>query len=165
MARFVINDGLSAGLAELAKFNDEQKWQILSKGAEIIKEAHIKEIKARFVEHTGSLANSPTIVKKYIDGELVARIQPQGKHKGTKIGIRRRKSRAIAGIKGAKHGRDMRTGSYEGSNAEIAYYLNYGTPRITPPTHWMEHANEKAEAAVLDAMQEAWDKHIEDIGL
>ena len=164
MARFVVNDNLSAGLAELGKLTDDELYTVLAAGASVIENAHKEELKRRFKQHTGSLAESPTITRKFDDGELIARVQPQGKHKGTKAGIRRRKSRAIKGIKGAKHGREGRSGTYEASNAEVAYYLEFGTPRI-PASHWMEHANEKAAEALGEAMDNAWDELMESKGV
>ena len=61
-----------------------------------------------------------------------------------------------------KNGRS--NGKYSGSNAEVAYVLNYGSPRIDA-THWLEIANEEAEDDVIAAEQEAWNGVVSQKGL
>ena len=46
---------------------------------------------------------------------------------------------------------------------DVAYYLEYGTPRMAA-THWMENAIELAQDEATEAMQEEWNKHMEECG-
>jgi hypothetical protein len=50
------------------------------------------------------------------------------------------------------------------SNMEVAYVLEYGSPRITP-RHWMENANEEAADQIVDIQQEKWNELMEKKGL
>lgn len=163
MARITFSgSGLkSIGLAEEAAFSDDEKWKILSAGAEVLVAAHRRKLNEKFKRHSGKLAESPAVTKKYIDGNLVARVQPKGMRPGSK-GIRKRSRASKAGTKYHKHNRSHRT-KYESSNAEVAYLLEYGTPRI-PATHWMEEANAEAVVDVLVAETSAWDKYLENKG-
>ena len=47
---------------------------------------------------------------------------------------------------------------------EIAWILNYGSPRIAA-THWLENANEEAEDEVIETQQAAWDELVTKKGL
>lgn len=154
-------DDLSIGLSEIANLTDDDTWKILYAGAEILEKTYKNVLSTKFKQHTGDLAKSPKITKKFSSGQLTARIQPSGKHKSSSKGIRGR-SRATPGIKYAKHNRKA-TAKYEATNAEVAYILEYGSPRIAA-THWMEYANEEAESDVIAAEAAAWDDHLKNKG-
>lgn len=63
-----------------------------------------------------------------------------------------------------ENGKRRSSGHYYGTNAEIAYILEYGSPRISA-SHWMENANEGAEDELVDIQQKAWDDLVTKKGL
>lgn len=156
MARIVFNgtEDLSFSLSDLANLSDDDKWRILSAGAAVMQEAQRSKAKQLFTKYSkGALANSISVVRKNKDGTLIAQIVPKGKHPNTGTGKRMKKTE-----KGRRS-----SGNYSGSNAEIAYYLEFGTPRI-PATHWIETAVEEAESDVIAAEAAAWDDHLKNKG-
>ena len=64
-------------------------------------------------------------------------VLPMGKHPKSSTGKRRGKRRS--------------NGSYQGTNAEVAFILEYGSPRIGA-THFMENTAEESEQEVYNAM-------------
>ena len=75
-------------------------------------------------------------------------VKPFGTHKG---GTFQRKSRAGSPTrKYAKHGRHPATKALK--NEELAYFLEFGTPRISP-THWMEEASENAADEINEIVE------------
>ena len=91
-----------------------------------------------------------TIEEKSDDDGVFAYIFPKGKHRGSSTGKRKGKRRS--------------NGKYSGTNAEVAYILEYGSPRISA-THWLENANEEAEGDVIAAQKEAWNDLLTKKGL
>lgn len=153
MAKFTFNgmDEISASFEQLANITDEDKASVLTPAAEILKERQVQKILQMFRQRTGDLAKSITVELKGAGEDFYAYIFPKGKHRGSSTGKRKR-----------KNGRS--NGKYSGSNAEVAYILNYGSPRIDA-THWLEIANEEAEDEVIAAEQEAWDGVLTEKGL
>lgn len=156
MAKFSFNgiDELEISLEQLARLTDEDKWSILEAGANVLKAAQESKLLTLFRQHTGVLAASLKISRKNGDSGVVARIAPAGQHPGSSTGKR---------MKNTAKGRRS-SGSYDGSNAEIAYILEYGSPRIAP-RHWMETANEEADEERAAAMEAAWDELLKSKGL
>ena len=111
----------------------------------------MQKIVQMFRQRTGDLAQSIAVELKGAGEDFHAYIFPKGKHRGSSTGKRKR-----------KNGRS--NGKYSGSNAEIAYILNYGSPRIDA-THWLEIANEEAEDEVIAAEQDAWGGVLAEKGL
>ena len=153
MAKFTFNgmDEISASFEQLANITDQDKAAVLSPAAEILKERQVQKIIQLFRQRTGDLAKSITVELKGAGEDFHAYIFPKGKHRGSSTGKRKR-----------KNGRS--NGKYSGSNAEVAYVLNYGSPRIDA-THWLEIANEEAEDDVIAAEQEAWNGVVSQKGL
>lgn len=153
MAKFTFNgmDEISASFEQLANITDQDKAAVLSPAAEILKERQVQKIIQLFRQRTGDLAKSITVALKGAGEDFHAYIFPKGKHRGSSTGKRKR-----------KNGRS--NGKYSGSNAEVAYVLNYGSPRIDA-THWLEIANEEAEDDVIAAEQEAWNGVVSQKGL
>ena len=147
-------DELEISLNQLAKLDEETKWSILEAGGKILRDSYEKYL-AAFHHLTGGLEASIRLKKRTAGGQTIAQIAPSGKHPGSKTGKRMKKG---------KDGKRRSSGSYQGTNAEIAYFLEYGTPRM-PAKHWMEIVNEETQEAVSEAMQEAWNKHLDDLGL
>lgn len=52
---------------------------------------------------------------------------------------------------GKRRGKRRSNGSYQGTNAEVAFILEYGSPRIGA-THFMENTAEESEQEVYNAM-------------
>ena len=82
-------------------------------------------------------------------------ISAKGKHPKSSTGKR---------MKMGKDGKRRSSGKYSGTNAEILYLLEYGSPRI-PASHAIETANENAEDEILQLEADAWDEHLKSLGL
>lgn len=145
MATFSFNglDEISASFEQIAKLTDEDKMSVIMPAAKLLLERQRQKILALFTQRTGDLADSLTIEQRSGDDGVMAYIFPKGKHRGSSTGKRKR-----------KNGRS--NGKYSGTNAEVAYILEYGSPRIAA-THWLENANEESEEEVIAAQQSAWD--------
>nr|DAL91781.1 MAG TPA: hypothetical protein [Caudoviricetes sp.] len=159
MARFTFNgiDGIIADFEELAKIDDDTKYSILEAGAEVIRTAQQNVIRRLGLMNPTipQLINSLTISRRVGKQGGYVQVTPKGKRKNARKHGKRMKK---------KGDRRVSSGSYAGTNTEVGYYLEYGTPRITA-THWMETANEEAEADFLTAEQDAWNKHLDDLNL
>ena len=152
MAKFSFNgmDELSASLEQLAQLTDEEKLSILMPSAQLLLQRQKEKIASLFQRRTGDLENSLTIIQQSGDNGPSLYIYPDGKHRGSSTGKRKGKRRS--------------NGKYSGTNAEIAYILEYGSPRIAA-THWLENTNEEAADEVADAQQAAWDELVTKKGL
>ncbi len=158
MAQFSFNgiDSLQRDLEKLERIDSDTKWSILEAGAQVFLHAYEQKLRA---QHwiTGQLARSLRI-DRLSNGE-VARIWPIGKYQKKRKRLLRERHAGSGASKRSKH-----HGFVGGSTTmEVAYYLEYGTPRMAA-THWMEYSNEEAEDPSREAMQEAWNKHLEECG-
>lgn len=153
MAKFEINgmDEIAASFEQLANITDADKLSVILPAARLLLGKQKQKIIQLFTQRTGDLANSLTIKEKMDDDGPSAVIYLKGKHKGSGTGKRKR-----------KNGRS--NGKYSGTNAEVGYILNYGSPRIAA-THWLDNANDEAEEEVMETMQAAWDDVLESKGL
>lgn len=144
MAKFKFNgiDDLQADLEQVAQIDDDTKWRILSAGADVVKTYQQQSILDNFKQRTYQLFGSIKVKRKVSGGEIKAVISPQGKRTRASIGIRRYQGH--------------RNGSYQGTNAEVAYILEFGSPRIKA-RHWMEKANEASTDETNKAMMDVWD--------
>ena len=147
-------DYLTASFEELSRLTDDDKLSIIMPAAELLAEKHSTKIQQVFEQRSGTLAKSIAITVKSDENGLYAHISPKGKHPKSSTGKR---------MKNTPKGRRS-SGKYSGSNAEVAYILEYGSPRIAP-RHWMESANEEAEAELMEAEQNAWNDLLEKKGL
>lgn len=145
MASFKTN--LDVSLLELSQLSDDDTWSILQPAAELAREAFSTAAQKTFKRHTGALAESPAAVRKLKDGSVFALIQLKGKHPRSGTGLRMKKDR---------NGNRRKSGRYSGSNAEVGYFLNYGTPRIAA-THWYENTEEQIEPQVSSKIEEGYD--------
>ena len=153
MAKFSFNgmDEISASFEQLANITDEDKMSVIMPAARLLLQRQKEKILSLFTQRTGDLANSLTIEERSGDDGIFAYIFPKGKHRGSSTGKRKR-----------KNGRS--NGKYSGTNSEVAWILNFGSPRITA-THWLENANEEAEDEVIAAQQDAWNDLLAKKGL
>lgn len=152
MGKFSFNgvDELSASFEQLSQLTDEDKMSVIMPAAELLVERQRQMIERLFKQRTGDLAKSLSIQKKTGEDGVYAHIYLKGKHRGSSTGKR----------KGARRS----NGHYSGTNAEIGYILEHGSPRIAA-RHWMENANEEAEDEVVAAQQTAWDDLVTKKGL
>lgn len=152
MAKFSFNgmDEISASFEQLSRLTDEDKMSVIMPAAKLLLQRQREKIESLFTQRTGDLANSLTIEEKNGDDGVFAYIFPKGKHRGSSTGKRKGKRRS--------------NGKYSGTNAEVAYILEYGSPRISA-THWLENANEEAESDVIAAQKEAWNDLLTKKGL
>lgn len=152
MGKFSFNgmDEISASFEQLSNITDEDKMSVIMPAAKLLVERQRQKIKELFIQHTGDLADSLTIQEKSGDDGAYAHIYLKGKHRGSSTGKRKGKRRS--------------NGKYSGTNSEVGYILEVGSPRIAA-RHWMENANEEAEADVVAAEQAAWDDLITKKGL
>ena len=153
MAQFSFDgvDGLAAGFEKMANLSDQDRMDIIMTAAKLLAERQKQKILDLFTQWSGALANSITIEEKSDEDGVYAHIYLKGKHPGSGTGKRKR-----------KNGRS--NGKYSGTNAEIGYILEYGSPRIAA-RHWMENANEEAEAEIVEAMQAAFNDILQTKGL
>ena len=153
MAKFSFDgiDYISAKLEQLGQIDDEDKLSVIRPAAEFLKQKHQEAIRTVFKQRSGVLAESITVQEKSDDDGAYAHITPRGKHPSSFTGKRKRKD-----------GRS--NGKYSGSNAEVAYILEYGSPRISA-SHWMENANEQVADQVIEMQQEAWNALVAEKGL
>ena len=152
MAKFSFNgvDSLSAGFEELANLTDQERMGIIMPAAKLLVEKQKQKLMELFTQRSGALANSLAIQEKSDESGVYAHIYLKGKHPGSGTGKRKR-----------KNGRS--NGKYSGTNAEVGYILEYGSPRIAA-RHWLESANEEADEEVTAVMQTAWDELLEEKG-
>lgn len=157
MARFSFNgvDYLAASFEELAQLTNDDKLSVIMPAAELLAEKHSEKIRQVFKQRSGDLARSISVTAKSDENGVYAHIAPKGKHRRSSTSKRYKKD---------KNGKRRQAGKYSGSNAEVAYILEYGSPRIRP-RHWMENANEEAEAEIAEAEQNAWNDLLEKKGL
>lgn len=157
MASFSFNgvDYLSAIFEELSQISEDDKLSVIMPAAELLAEKHSDKIRQVFNQRSGDLARSIAVTVKSDDSGVYAHVAPKGKHRRSSTSKRYKKD---------KNGKRRQSGKYSGSNAEVAYILEYGSPRIAP-RHWMETANEEAEAEIAEAEQNAWNDLMEKKGL
>ena len=143
MAKFSVNgfDTISASFEQIAQLSDDDKFSVVAPAAEILKNKFVEKIKAVFTQRSSVLAESITVQRKVGDDGAYAHIIPKGKHPASRTGKRDRKPKS--------------NDPYSGTNAEVAYILEYGSPRIRG-RHWMEETVEESEEEVLEAQQAAW---------
>lgn len=152
MAKFSFNgmDEISASFEQLSNLTDEDRLSVIMPAARLLVQRQKEKIVQMFQQRTGDLEKSIKIKVKDDGDGAYAYISPEGKHRGSGTGKRRGKRRS--------------NGKYSGTNAEVAYILNYGSPRISA-THWLENANEEAADEVISTQQEAWNDLLTKKGL
>lgn len=125
--------------------------EVLRPAALRLRDAYRNALSTIVHRRSGELADSIEIEDNYsIEGGFVSiTVAPHGKRKKS---TRKRKSRkGSSDGKYAKHNRDPKANSM--SNQELAYLLEYGTPRMDA-RHWLESTNESV-GDEIQAMIEA----------
>ena len=113
MATFKFNgmDELTLSLSQLAQTPEDVQYSMLEAGAAVLVEAWKKVLEP--MRRTGQLIDSIKAKRKKGDAPIVA-VTPDGTRRSEYRGIR--KTKAMGGRKK--------------TNAEVAYVLEYGTPRM-----------------------------------
>lgn len=152
MAKLSFNgmDEITASFEDIAQLSDEDRLSVVMPAAEVLVKRQREKIEQTFTQRTGALADSLSIREQSDDNGAYANIFLKGKHPGSSTGKRKGKRRS--------------NGKYSGTNAEVGYVLEYGSPRIAA-THWMESANEDAAAEIAEVQQDAWNALMEKKGL
>ena len=152
MASFSFNgmDEISDGFTKLSQLTDEDKLSVIMPAAKLLVERQRAKILSLFNQWTGALAASLSIQERTDDEGVYAHIYLKGKHPGSRRGKRLKKGKSA--------------GKYSGTNAEVGYILEYGSPRIAA-AHWMETANEESADEVAAVQQESWNELMEKKGL
>ena len=135
MATFKYNgvDALDLTFEKMANLSGDDLLRIIRPGAELLRERLIEKVRAIFTQRSGSLANSFKLKERVWEDGAGISVLPTGKHPKSSTGKRRS------------------NGSYQGTNAEVAFILEYGSPRIGA-THFMENTAEESEQEVYNAM-------------
>lgn len=153
---------LSANTGGSSALSVDDLLEVLRPAALKLRDFYKSTILTLFRRRTGSLADSIDIEDDYFlsSGDVSIAVKPFGKHKG---GILTRRSRAGSPTrKYAKHNRKVSSKAI--SNEELAYLLEYGTPRIDP-SHWMENANEEIGDTIQDMVEEGFTELLKRKGL
>ena len=119
--------------------------QVVLPAADFLKEKMSDAAGQFFNVVTGSLASSIKVLRKGVyEGGARATVGPsQGRHPKSTQGVRHPRAQGGGG------------GHYQGTNAEVAFILEYGSSRI-PGRHWMEITCSKFEAEILAIMEDAF---------
>lgn len=152
MAKFKINgvDGLDLTFDRKSQLSAEDLLRIIRPGAELMRERLAQKAREVFIQRSGDLASSFKLRERAdSDGFAAISVAPEGKHSPSGRGIRKRKRGGGAKSK---------------TNAEVAFVLEHGSPRIKA-THFMETASEESEADVIDAMEAEFHKLLDERGL
>jgi hypothetical protein len=140
-------DQIAASIEQMAQLTEEEKMSIIMPSAQLLLQRQKEKIAQVFQRRTGDLEKSLTLDPDAPNSRIVLFFK--GKHRGSSTGKRK--------------GKRGSNGKYSGSNAEVAYILNYGSPRIRA-THWLDNANEEAEEEVIASQQSAWNDLLEKKG-
>ena len=133
-----------------AAFRSEVKDYRVCQSAGDLVEKQKKTVTTLFHQISGALAESIVFNLRSEGGGAVAHIFLKGKHPNSFTGKRFRRGHS--------------SGKYSGTNAEVGYILEFGSPRIQA-AHWMERTNDEAEDEVIAAEQAAWDDIVTKKGL
>lgn len=151
MAKFRVNgvDGLDLTYERKSQLSTDDLLRIIRPGAELMQARFVQKVQAVFTQHSGDLANSFKIRERKSDDGAAISIAPEGKHRPNGRGIRNRKKSEKSKPK---------------TNAEVAFVLEYGSPRMAA-THFMENTIDESEADVIAAMDAEFNKILDERGL
>ena len=151
MASFRVNgvEGLDLTYERKAQLSDDDLLRIIRAGAEVMRERLREKVLAVFTQHSGDLAYSFKLFERKESGNPFILVSPAGKHRPNGRGIRDRKSDP------------KRKGK---TNAEVAFVLEYGSPRHNA-THFMEECVEASTPELIAAMEAEFSKLMDERGL
>lgn len=147
--------------------SDERKLAICRAGAEVLLRRLREYLEANTHDPNravrGRLAESLGILNL---GSF-CHVEPLGKHHGSYAKRTRAEGyrRAKTGQGKGRSNKSAHHGLSSGISAmDVGYYLEYGTPRMAA-THWMENTVEASEEEVLAAMQDEFNRQLDEMGL
>lgn len=148
MAEFHCNgmDELNISFAQLARTPEETQYSMLEAGAAALVEKWKEKLQS--IKRSNQLIESIKTKRKTGGSGPSVFVTPNGTRRSEYRGIRKTK----------------KMGSYKKTNAEVAYVLEYGTPRMAA-RHWMETANEEASDEVVAAEAAVWDDYLKSLNL
>lgn len=153
MAKFRVlgGDGFDLDFEQLASLKPEDIDEILTAGAEVFK-TRISEYISANHSRTGTLAKS-FVIRLLTPAFNTAYVEPKGKNHGKSSSTKgTRRAKTGQGKSGSRGHHGMSAGA---SNADVLYYLEYGTPR-TPAQHIVETISEQCRDEVSAAMESAF---------
>lgn len=156
MMRFHIDglDRLSVSYASLSQISEDDLWAIIEPAANTLADKMRETISRLFTPRSGSLLGSIRVLRKLSKGGAVYALVGPDDAKHPKSSTGKRKSRAQGG----------KGGSYSGTNAEVAWILEYGSSRI-PGRHWMEAAVTETEEQILGQLETGFNAYCDAAGL
>ncbi len=151
MATFKVNgvEGLDLTYERKAQLSDDDLLRIIRAGAEVMRDRLREKVLAVFTQHSGDLANSFKLFERKVSGDPVIFVRPSGNHRPNGRGIRHRRSNPKRKDK---------------TNAEVAFVLEYGSPRHDA-THFMELCAEESTSEVVAAMEAEFSRLMDERGL
>lgn len=152
MAAFKYNgvDALNLTFDKMANLSGDDRLRIIRPGAELLRERLVDKVLTLFTQRSGALAKSFKLKERAWEDGAGISVYPTGKHPKSSTGKRRRKRRS--------------NDPYDGTNAEVAFILEYGSPRIKA-SHFMETTAEESEGVVYEAMQAELNAILTELGL
>lgn len=152
MAAFKYNgvDALDLTFDKMANLSGDDLLRIIRPGAELLRERLVDKVLTLFTQRSGALAKSFKLKERVWEDGAGISVYPAGKHPKSSTGKRRGKRRS--------------NGHYDGTNAEVAFILEYGSPRMDA-THFMQNTAEESEEAVYEAMQAELNAILTELGL
>lgn len=153
MASFRFNgvDTLEATFQQLASLSEEETYSILEAGAAVLVRGMQETLEKLGAVASGALRDSIRAERMRSKDGVLVWIGPDGKRANASTGKRKKKY-------GKSHG------SYQGTNAEVGFLLEYGTPRMGA-RHWMETATEQYGEEANAAMAAKWEEVLQSKGV
>jgi len=149
-------DALILDLDEISELDDDTAEAMLEAGGEVIRKAHVAEIKSRFSSHSGKFEASPTVHKKMggNGSQRYVLIYPGGPHHTYKatVSTYTKMNWGRKGITKTKGG-----GTKETSNQDVGFVHEFGG-HGNAATQWMREANEKHAGEAVEAEFAVFDK-------
>lgn len=139
-------DEVELSLKDIADMSEEEKKKIIQAGAEVAVEKLKATLTDLGLKRTGQLIAGVKFKFASSSGEPVAKVSSYGKRKNGYTKKRKGK------------------GSYQGTNEELLYLLEYGTPRMRPRSPLSKFAQSAADP-VTDAMNEALGEYLASKGV
>lgn len=143
-------DEAELSLKDIADMSEEEKKKIIQAGAEVAVEKLKATLTDLGLKRTGQLIAGVKFKFAISSGEPAAKVSSYGKRKNGYT-----KKRMSGG---------QSKGSYQGTNEEVLYLLEYGTPRMRPRSPLSKIASSAADP-VTDAMDEALGEYLASKGV
>lgn len=158
MGQFRVNgvDSLDLTFERKAQLSDDDLFRIIRAGAEVMRDRLREKVQTVFRQHSGDLANSFKLFPRKDNGQPVIYVRPSGSHSPNGRGIRNRRKYLK---KQKKTNKEQKK-----TSAEVAYVLEYGSPRHTA-THFMEICAEESAPEVTAAMEAEFNRLLDERGL